>query len=160
MPAAATPYRASAREIFSGALQDYDRAIIVGERTWAKGSVQNIIYLEEEASALKLTTAGYRRPSGKNIHRFKDSKDEDEWGVSPNEGFEVKLAGPQMTLLNKHWRDRDIIRKQDNGESGSGDGQESNFDDPQLKKGLEYLYKQFEVAKQTDDTVAAKKAAG
>lgn len=153
-------YSASASEIVSGCLQDHDRAVIVGERTWGKGSVQNIIYLEEEASALKLTTAGYRRPSGKNIHRFKDSKEDDEWGVIPNEGFEVKLAGPQMTLLNKHWRERDIIRKQGSGQSGSGDDQESDFDDPQLKKGLEYLYKQFEVAKQTDDTVAAEEAAG
>lgn len=153
-------YSASASEIVSGCLQDHKRAVIVGERTWGKGSVQNIVYLEQEASALKLTTAGYRRPSGKNIHRFKDSKEDGEWGVSPNDGFEVKLAGPQMTLLHKHWRKRDIVRKQENGESDSGDGQKPDFVDTQLKKGLEYLYKQLEVAKQTDETVAAKEAAG
>ncbi len=153
-------YSASASEIVSGCLQDHDRAVIVGERTWGKGSVQNIIYLEEEASALKLTTAGYRRPSGKNIHRFKDSKEEGEWGVSPSDGFEVKLTGPQITLLHKHWRERDIVRKPENGDTESGDGQESDFEDTQLNKSLEYLYKQLEVAKQTDDSATAEEAAG
>ena len=63
-------YSASASEILSAALQDHNRAIVIGERTWGKGSVQNVIELEEGKSALKLTTAGYHRPSGKNIHRF------------------------------------------------------------------------------------------
>jgi carboxyl-terminal processing protease len=153
-------YSASASEIVSGCLQDHDRAVVVGERTWGKGSVQNIVELEEGASALKLTTAGYRRPSGKNIHRFKDSEEDGEWGISPNDGFEVPLTRPEMTLLHKHWREKDIIRKQENGESDSDDGQESDFVDEQLKKGLEYLYKQLEVEKQADETVAAKEAAG
>ena len=49
----------------------------MGERTWGKGSVQNVIEMENGRSALKLTTAAYFRPSGKNIHRFPDSKDTD-----------------------------------------------------------------------------------
>ena len=52
----------------------------MGERTWGKGSVQNVIELENGRSALKLTTAAYRRPSGKNIHRFPDSKETDAMG--------------------------------------------------------------------------------
>jgi hypothetical protein len=52
--------------------------------------VQNVIELEDGHSALKLTTASYQRPNGHNIHRFPDSKDSDEWGVKPNEGFDVK----------------------------------------------------------------------
>ena len=47
--------------------------------------------MENGTSALKLTTASYWRPSGKNIHRFPDSKDTDEWGVKPNDGFEVPM---------------------------------------------------------------------
>ncbi|MCA9151459.1 MAG: S41 family peptidase, partial [Planctomycetales bacterium] len=74
-------YSASASEIVSAALQDHQRAVIMGERTWGKGSVQNIIELEGGRSALKLTTAGYRRPSGKNIHRFEGATDDDDWGV-------------------------------------------------------------------------------
>ena len=154
-------YSASASEIVSGCLQDHDRAVVVGERTWGKGSVQNIVELEEGSSALKLTTAGYRRPSGKNIHRFKDSKEEDEWGVSPNEGFAIKLSGPEMSLLHKYWRERDIVRKQETEKpDSSDDGQETDFVDTQLKKSLEYLHEQLDVEKQTDGTAVAEKAAG
>ena len=63
----------------------------MGERTWGKGSVQNVIELEDGRSALKLTTAAYCRPSGKNIHRFPDSKESDEWGVMPDAGYDLRL---------------------------------------------------------------------
>src|SRR5205807_215186 len=85
------PFSASASEIVAAALQDHGRAIIVGERSYGKGSVQNIIEMEGHETALKLTTASYWRPSGKNIHRFPDSKESDEWGVKPDKGFEVEL---------------------------------------------------------------------
>ena len=86
-------YSASASEIVAAALQDHDRAVIIGERSYGKGSVQNIIEMENDTSALKLTTASYWRPSGKNIHRFPDSKESDEWGVKPDPGFEVHTQG-------------------------------------------------------------------
>jgi carboxyl-terminal processing protease len=57
---------ASASEIVAGALQDRHRAILVGARTYGKGSVQDIIPLSD-ASALKLTTGAYFTPSGRNI---------------------------------------------------------------------------------------------
>jgi len=44
--------------------------------------VQNLIEMEDGKTALKLTTASYWRPSGRNIHRFPDSKDEDDWASS------------------------------------------------------------------------------
>ena len=78
------PFSASASEIVAGALQDHHRAIIVGERTFGKGSVQNVIPLEGEKAALKLTTAKYYLPSGRNIHREEDMTDKDEWGVMPD----------------------------------------------------------------------------
>jgi carboxyl-terminal processing protease len=102
-------YSASASEIVAAALQDHLRAIIVGERSYGKGSVQNIIELEGRNSALKLTTASYWRPSGKNIHRFPDSKDEDEWGVHPNKGFEVKLTDKERVEYFKYRRERDVV---------------------------------------------------
>ena len=66
-----------------------------------------------------------------------------------------------MSLLHKHWRERDIVRKQETEEPDStDDGQESDFVDTQLEKSLEYLYEQLGVAKQTDETAVAEKAAG
>jgi len=102
-------FSASASEIVSACLQDHDRAIVIGERTWGKGSVQNVIELEGGASILKLTTAGYLRPNGKNIHRFPDMTDEDEWGVKPNDGFRIRLSHGELYRLIAELRDRDIV---------------------------------------------------
>jgi carboxyl-terminal processing protease len=94
-------YSASASEIVSAALQDHRRAVIIGERTYGKGSVQNIIEMHQsgERSALKLTTASYWRPSGKNIHRFPESTDSDDWGVRPNDSG-YKLTPEARTALS------------------------------------------------------------
>jgi len=109
---------ASASEIVAAAMQDHHKAVIVGERTYGKGSVQNVIEMEDRTSALKLTTASYWRPSGKNIHRFPDNKDSDEWGVSPDPGFEVKLSEDDRRDYYAERRARDIFRQGKNGKAG------------------------------------------
>jgi carboxyl-terminal processing protease len=100
---------ASAAEIVSACLQDHDRAVVIGQRSYGKGSVQNIIDLEDGNSVLKLTVATYQRPSGKNIHRFKNAKESDEWGVSPNKGMEVKLGWSEYKAWAEARRDRDLV---------------------------------------------------
>jgi carboxyl-terminal processing protease len=132
---------ASASEIVSAALQDHNRAVIIGERTYGKGSVQNVLEMENRTTALKLTTASYWRPSGKNIHRFPDSKDTDEWGVRPNAGFEVKLSLDEQRDYFRNRRDRDIVRDKDTGQPSSQDGVKDKkpFVDRTLEKALDYL---------------------
>jgi carboxyl-terminal processing protease len=138
-------YSASASEIVSACLQDHNRAVVVGERTWGKGSVQNVIELEDGKSLLKLTTASYQRPNGHNIHRFPDSKESDEWGVSPSPGYEIKMSDAEMAELLAERRDRDIVagkktdtkpadRAADTDRSGN-----HHLADRQLQKALDYL---------------------
>jgi len=64
---------ASASEIVSGAIQDWDRGIIVGDTTFGKGSVQSILPLGDKTHHLKLTTAFYYTPSGRCINRPENS---------------------------------------------------------------------------------------
>jgi carboxyl-terminal processing protease len=55
-----------------------------------------------------LTTATYWRPSGRNIHRLAKSTEEDEWGVSPEKEYEIKLEREAYIELLKARRDRDV----------------------------------------------------
>ena len=103
-------FSASASEIVAAALQDHGRAAVVGERTWGKGSVQNVIEMEEGRSALKLTTASYRRPSGENIHRFPGDGEDRPWGVVPDEGLALRLSERELVTLVRQRRERDVVR--------------------------------------------------
>lgn len=91
---------ASAAEIVAAALQDNGRAVVVGSRSFGKGTVQSIVPLSDGRSLLKLTTSEYLRPSNANIHRREDGE---AWGVSPDPRNEI--APPAQTLeAVKAWR--------------------------------------------------------
>lgn len=100
---------ASASEVVAACLQDHGRAVIVGQRTFGKGSVQSVIALEGGKSELRLTTASYWRPSGHNIHRGKNATEQDEWGVTPDKGFDVKLTDDQALAMIRRRRQRDAV---------------------------------------------------
>jgi carboxyl-terminal processing protease len=144
-------YSASASEILSAALQDHKRAVIVGERSYGKGSVQNVLLMENDTSALKLTTASYWRPSGKNIHRFPHKKDfeaakidPDEWGVKPNPGMEVELKDKERLEYMVYRSDRDIVREKPKPPNKEKDGKaKPPFEDRVLNKALDYLRKEI-----------------
>jgi carboxyl-terminal processing protease len=138
-------YSASASEILSACLKDHDRAVVIGERTFGKGSVQNVIPLEDGESVLKLTTASYWRPNGKNIHRFDDAKDSDDWGVTPTDGYDMKMSDDELRKLHDLQRDHLVAHgkaPQDAGDTSAekkpADGNEE-LKDRHLEKALEYL---------------------
>ena len=128
---------ASASEIVAAALQDHHRAAVVGERSFGKGSVQKVFPLPHSRAAVKLTTEAWLTPAGKNIHRWPDSKDADEWGVKPDPGNEVPLTDKQRAAYYLHLRDLDLVK----GKPGAGGGAEAakTFDDPVIAKALELL---------------------
>ena len=130
-------YSASASEVVSAALQDNKRAVIIGERTWGKGSVQNIISLEDGHSQLKLTMASYHRPSGVNIHRMPGNKPEDDWGVTPDEGFQLRFDDQQFARWSRALSRREILREDSSSDAGSGE----EFTDTQLEAALESIRK-------------------
>lgn len=89
-------FSASASEIVSGAMQDNRRAVIIGERTFGKASVQSMIPLSDK-SALRLTIARYYTPLGRSIHR--DEK-KGTGGITPD--IEVKVtADAEKKLLQQ-----------------------------------------------------------
>lgn len=80
---------ASAAEILAGALQDLDRALVVGTSTYGQGTVQSVFPLRSGAGAIRLTTARYRTPSGRSIHRggsVVEPDEDDEEDASPGQG--------------------------------------------------------------------------
>ena len=113
--------------------------MVVGERTWGKGSVQNIIELENGRSALKLTTAGYLRPSGKNIQRYEGAGEDDDWGVRPSDGYAVRLTPDETRQLLDLQRDLDVVRDARQPIETPA----SDFTDRQLQRALEYLGEQL-----------------
>lgn len=110
-------YSASASEVLSACLQDNNRAVVVGERTWGKGSVQNVIRIDEGKSILKLTTASYHRPSGINIHRFKEMGPDDTWGVLPNDDFEIPYSRKQWEAWSMDRAKRDVVKRRESIDS-------------------------------------------
>lgn len=116
---------ASASEIVAACLKDHERAILVGEQSWGKGTVQQVIPIEQGKSALKLTTASYWRPSGINIDRYDPTaKETGQWGVVPTEEYRVELSDEQI-FQNRRLRsyldlrglveEEDLIRRDTDG---------------------------------------------
>jgi C-terminal peptidase prc len=144
---------ASGSEIVSACLQDHKRSLIVGERSYGKGSVQNIqsfdpgnTEADEEKGELKFTTATFWRPSNKNLNKSSTSgKDEDEWGVRPDKGWLVELSRKERDDLFEHQRNAETIPRPDKPLPE----EKTDFKDVQLEKALEYLRGQIKMAAAT-----------
>ena len=83
---------ASASEIVAGALQDNKRAIIMGSKSFGKGSVQSLIPLQDNSSAIKITTSLYYTPSGRSIQAS---------GIEPDIELEIATIEKQKQNLPK-----------------------------------------------------------
>lgn len=106
---------ASASEIVAGALHDHGRALLLGERTFGKGSVQTIIPLSDH-SGLRLTTARYFTPSGTSIQAR---------GIAPD--IEVPAIDLPLEAKREHYRERDL-----NNHFEAQSGQQEQSEDAQL----------------------------
>ena len=99
---------ASAAEIIAGALQDHDRAVVVGTPTFGKGLVQTLFPLGEGV-ALKLTTARWFTPSGRTIQRTADSE-EDQAEQAALEAGDTVAGEPDPSASDSAIRARPIYR--------------------------------------------------
>ena len=109
---------ASGSEIVAGALKDLNRAVLVGETTFGKGSVQSVIQLPD-GSALRLTTAKYYTPSRQVIH---------EHGVEPN--IRATFTADQ---------ERQLMMERREDETGEAQRVDPNFHDTQLERAADAL---------------------
>ena len=124
---------ASASEIVAGALQDQHRALIMGERSFGKGSVQSLLPLGKD-SALKLTTARYYTPSGRSVQ---------EGGIVPDIRV-PQLSDPDEALKEKYaYRESDLKRHLVNEAALKDDDLESDSKkDPRFTLTADQLKKQ------------------
>lgn len=131
---------ASASEIVAGALQDYDRAVVLGTQTFGKGSVQTILQLTD-GSGLRLTTAKYYTPSGRSIQNI---------GITPDIIVEASPSsdGDRVPVI----READLEGHLGNETLSEGDSPKASpapgplvmipdnqSEDPQLQKAMELL---------------------
>jgi carboxyl-terminal processing protease len=147
---------ASASEIVAAALQDHGRAIVVGSQSYGKGTVQNLINLVPNRAMLKLTTATYWRPSGRNIHRTAENESSvKDWGVQPDVGCEVVLDDEALKRWSRSRRERERYTHPRPSphppEPQTENGAEVSFD-PQLDRAIEHLQRKVIAARPSVST--------
>jgi carboxyl-terminal processing protease len=122
-------------ELIAAALQDHGRAAVAGQRSLGKASVQTPLPLGLTGVGLKLTSGTFVRPSGKNLHRFPDSKPADDWGVRPDDGAEFRISADLSHALRQWWLEQTLRP----GAAGERLPLDDPTADPQRQAALEML---------------------
>jgi carboxyl-terminal processing protease len=132
---------ASAAEIVAACLQDHRRAIVAGERSYGKGTVQQLVPLESGRSLLKLTWASFWRPNGARIHRLAGSPANGAWGVTPDAPFQRPLTPEEYAAYRMYRAERDdpALRKPASAANKSERDADAGFIDEHLQLAVEYL---------------------
>jgi len=126
---------ASASEIVAGALQDHRRALVMGQRSFGKGSVQSLLRLDRQGTAaLKLTTARYFTPSGKSVQ---------EGGIAPDIRV-PQLSDPDFALRERYQTRESDLRGHLINELGIDDAEleDDTIADPRFQQTSEQLEEQ------------------
>ncbi len=124
-------------ELIAAALQDHQRAVVVGQRTLGKASIQTQEPMPLPNTGLKLTNGSFFRPSGKALHRFADSKPGDDWGVRPRPEHDWPVSA-EMSRQLKEWWLQLSLRPGDDNEALPLDDPEN---DPQRQAAVRVLEK-------------------
>jgi carboxyl-terminal processing protease len=132
---------ASASEIVAACLQDNERAAIAGQRSYGKGTVQQLIPVQNGQSLLKLTWASFWRPNKKKIHRAPGEAESATWGVVPNPGLERRLSDEEYARFQEYRSARDRIGPAADEAAPGNDGKSapSEFVDEQLQLAVKHL---------------------
>jgi carboxyl-terminal processing protease len=126
-------------EMIAAALQDHGRVRVAGQRTLGKGTVQQPLSVAA-GFGMKITNGFIFRPSGKNLHRFPESKETDDWGVRPDPGLEMRLSADLCRQLEQWWLWQ-TLRPGSSSEALPLDDPEN---DPQRQVALAALLEQIE----------------
>ncbi|NYT58011.1 S41 family peptidase [Alcaligenaceae bacterium] len=146
---------ASASEIVAGALQDYERAKIIGSRTFGKGSVQSVLPLSED-TGIKLTTALYYTPKGRSIQVTGVEPDIEVDDTAQGSLFRLpREVDLQRHLLNSNFEETDEDQpKEDERKEQPKMFEFGGADDYQLKQAINFL--EGRPVKKNDPSLVAK----
>jgi carboxyl-terminal processing protease len=133
---------ASASEIVAGALADeaHNRAVLVGDRTHGKGSVQGITHYPRGAAQLKYTMAHYHLPSDQRVKSREETEKQGkkDWGIGPD--VEIELTSDELKKMLDIQRENDVLvqagRDPNSASLNRHSAQETVAADPQLAVGM------------------------